>query len=762
MLRCVVLLALLGANAPGAEPKTSTLPAGAVARLADDRLRHAEPVTALVFLPDGRLVSGSRDGTVRVWDMATGLASREIANAGSPVVQIMLTDRGKMLAVSFGGDNIHLHDSGTCQPSGTLKTASHEQFAITPDGRYIARLASDGAVSLVERSTDLPALELPAATRIAFHPQGHTITLSGTDGGITSYRIVGGQPSVKLRHEAEVGELHYRSDGARLVSVGFGDAAVVKVWEPGQEKPLDVIEAKAPAAFLGEDRLVLRRKDSVGIYDLAKKAWVREIPTPAEVIAVSPDGTRLATAGSGTRIQLWDLATGRPLLAPQAFPANVSLLAPAADGKSVLAFGDGGVIRWRFDESTAQCVPLPGGPIAAAAANRDRLAVAIAGEVRLYENFDPDRPIPDRPARMVPLAIDGRGLAVSPDGRLVAFGGANRQVRILDVKDNAGPGTLPTDTLPIALTFHPRVPRLVMLGRDGFLRSFDVAPIDDAREPTPGQELWKLRVQRGQRGAVAYSHDGQWIAASSSTRLSMVHAGNGSEVFAFDRNIHDGQFLDLAFSPDGRYLATASDGSHGAVQVWEVATRSRIRRFTTNLGAATRVAFLPDGRRLISAGADDSLTVWDIAPRTQPPGDADLREAAGRLASLDSPSAADAVWTLIAAGKRSLPLLDEAARKTKQVNERVASLIKQLEADDYAERDAASRDLLALGHASLKAVETACDSPQSETRQRATAIRSKMANQGIVLPSHGLIAGELQKARISHVRERIQANPERQ
>src|SRR5262249_22815113 len=65
------------ARPPGLRARTDRhgdpLPEGAIARFGTSRLRHVAPVLSLAFSPDGkRLASGSRDGTVAVWDVATG------------------------------------------------------------------------------------------------------------------------------------------------------------------------------------------------------------------------------------------------------------------------------------------------------------------------------------------------------------------------------------------------------------------------------------------------------------------------------------------------------------------------------------------------------------------------------------------------------------------------------------------------------------------------------------------------------------------
>src|SRR5947209_13228766 len=73
---------------------------------------------------------------------------------------------------------------------------------------------------------------------------------------------------------------------------------------------------------------------------------------------------------------------------------------------------------------------------------------------------------------------------------------------------------------------------------------------------------------------------------------------------------HGGPVLALAFSPDGKALASAS--GDGTLRLWESATGKETRRFLGHKGEVRCVAFAPDGKTLLSGGADGPARLWDV------------------------------------------------------------------------------------------------------------------------------------------------------
>lgn len=73
---------------------------------------------------------------------------------------------------------------------------------------------------------------------------------------------------------------------------------------------------------------------------------------------------------------------------------------------------------------------------------------------------------------------------------------------------------------------------------------------------------------------------------------------------------HQGPVFGVAFSPDGRKIATASQD--GTVRIWDTKTGQTVRTLTGHGGPVWTVIFSPDGRWVASAGYDNSIRLWDL------------------------------------------------------------------------------------------------------------------------------------------------------
>jgi hypothetical protein len=114
---------------------------------------------------------------------------------------------------------------------------------------------------------------------------------------------------------------------------------------------------------------------------------------------------------------------------------------------------------------------------------------------------------------------------------------------------------------------------------------------------------------------VAFSPDGRWVATGSSDGSAIVcDTATGGRCFKIRTNRSDAQLQDLTFSPDGRLLATASEDT--TAQVWDTVSKRRLHTLRHD-GVVYDLAFSPDGRLLATASFDGTARVWEAGSGRQ-------------------------------------------------------------------------------------------------------------------------------------------------
>ncbi len=558
----------------------------------DELLSKKLPLTFLettTFSPDGtRLMAVSAtyspklSSALTAWDVASG---KEVS--AFPLIQNAETDRirlggfptyvftldGTRLAVCPPMDaargEVRLYDTATGQLLQTFRDAfSMNVFQFSPDGKMLAGGGSDSTV----RVWDLGAEQ-----------------------------ALNGAPAVVYRgHISEILRLGFHPDSSRLYSAGKDGA--VKVWDVARrDQPVILPGATSsvpPFAFSATSgRIVTVKKVGIGV-KLGKNSKLRtpektkitvcdlrgkslnafDGPIPGSsggsssenAIALSPDGTRLAIVsfGGGLRVtqgvelHVIEADTGKVV-----FTHKVDRLASL--GVSLAFSRDGkqlacGLAVW--PEGVAAGPPGIGPP--------------RPFEVRLFDACDG--------AELRRFALGNShfgGMAFSPNGKrlVTASGGKSANVTFWDLQTGerlVEPAVSSPVTTAMTPVFSEDGTRLACIvhGR-GFSGNGDVVVWDAAT----GRTLCTLRGHSGPLGLIAFSPDGRRIATATRNRQvrpGAIRLGNevklwdtatGNELMAL-KDLDRNQIRNLAFSPDGTRLYAAGVIGYGPEEKIEIRT----------------------------------------------------------------------------------------------------------------------------------------------------------------------------------------------
>jgi WD40 repeat protein len=533
---------------------------------------HAGGVNCVSLSPDSRrIVTGSDDSTVKVWDAQSGRQTLTLTGHTGAVRCVRFSPDGRRVVTSSDDKTARVWDAEDGHETLTLTGFRLPVLSVgfSPDARYIVTGAGN-AGKVWDAQTGREALllmgHLGVVCSVSYSPDGRRIVTASGDLTAKVWDAESGHERLTLKgHTNAVFSASYSPDGRYILTAGADSAA--KAWDAKSGRELLTLNGHAGAV---------------------------------NSACFSPDGRRILTGGRDATAKIWDAATGRELFTLKGHSGALRSVTFSPDGRQVVTGSEDKTAKVWDPASGHEMLSLTGHTLVVNSAR-----FSLDGRRIVTGSKDTTAKVWDAQSGQDTLTLAGHAgpifsVSFSPDGRRILTGSGDKTVKVWDAASGREILTLKGHAgIVSSVSFSPDGRRVLTGSYDGTAKLWDAAN---------GRELLTLKGQFGYVIAASFSPDGRRILTGGGDGTAKVwDAANGRAQLTLHG--HTDVVMAVSFSPDGRRLLTGSRDN--LAKVWNAANGRETLTLTGHTNNVNSVSFSPDGQRILTGGGDRTAKVWD-------------------------------------------------------------------------------------------------------------------------------------------------------
>lgn len=663
----------------------------------------------LAFTPDGKNLVSNGEKAIFAWDAASGRLMRRLPfQSKDGWANLVFSADGKTMLIQHYSDDgdvptctVHACELATGKQASKIKLLHNFEVhqAISGNGKVLAtwgrvesslndrQINQTVQVWDLVRGKELCRINVAEfASAAALSPDGRTLA---TVRGTASFSLWDTKTGREVHRWAGLGcqqpFMTFSPDSTKLMAVAWD--GTLQVWDTRNHVRLGLFHGRecrfSSLAFVGSKiRLLAFDVNGVALWEVPGDRLL----TPAKghrdrllSLAFTSSGKELVSASQEGRICFWDPNTGKHLR--EARVGGENNFRYAVHGYNLLISPDGKYLLER-DSSFRP----------------NKLALWELNSGKVVSHFEE-----------IPEVL---GMTFSPDARFLAAAGRDREGMVLAWNIATGQEVFRLKRKfaydeGYRLALSPGATLLAGMGMDSEGESLEFFQCD----LPSGKEICAVPEERS--SSLAISWDGKYLAKGG-TDITLLRMGRAKEVRKMSSR---GAVSTLAFSHDCRLLATVEEEDpEPSVAVWELASGQERSRFRGHHGDVSCLAFSPDGKRLASGSMDSTILLWNLRAGSSAPvsqeswPEIESSAAWSDLASSDAKKAHQAMVKLRNSPAQAVSLFKKhlaTPRPMKIDTQLLRQWIEDLGNQSFRVRDRASLKLEQTGRAALAALKEA-------------------------------------------------------